>query len=149
MVAVLFNLVFYTITAITNLITKVVFTTTAYFIVVMLQAFKAQGEATKGVLEQIGNIIRSILEYVFELIIDLITTLISTIFDKIKDGLVESIVSGASTAGDLLDQTKTSLEDLLKDVPEIIQGFSEMLVTLVTDLWNNYFEAIDYVKENA
>ncbi|KAK9726616.1 hypothetical protein RND81_05G227100 [Saponaria officinalis] len=112
-------------------------------------AFKAQGEATKGVLEQIGNIIRSILEYVFELIIDLITTLISTIFDKIKDGLVESIVSGASTAGDLLDQTKTSLEDLLKDVPEIIQGFSEMLVTLVTDLWNNYFEAIDYVKENA
>ncbi|KAL9228356.1 hypothetical protein vseg_003946 [Gypsophila vaccaria] len=149
MVAVLFNLVFYTISAFCNVITKVIFSTTAYFVVVMLQSFKVPGEATMGLLEQIAGIIRSILEYVLELLVDVITTVISTIFDKIKDGIVESIVSGTSTAGELIEQTRTSLEGLLKDVPEIIQGFSDMIVSLVSDMWNNYFEAIEYAKENA
>ncbi|KAK9757206.1 hypothetical protein RND81_01G148000 [Saponaria officinalis] len=149
MVAILFNLVYYTINTITNVITKVIFSTTAYFFVVMFQAFKVPGEATKGILERVAEFIRWTLEYTFEVIIDVISTLIVTIIEKIKDGIVEIIVSGSSATGNIIDQTKSSLEGLIKDVSEIIQGFAEMIFTLVYDLWNNYFEAIDYVKENA
>uniref|UniRef100_A0A803LNJ3 Uncharacterized protein n=1 Tax=Chenopodium quinoa TaxID=63459 RepID=A0A803LNJ3_CHEQI len=107
------------------------------------------GEATKGILEQAADAFRSVLESVFGFIIEVIITIISTIFDKIKDGIIESIVSGSSALGEMMDQTKNSFEGLLNDVPEIIQGFSEMIVTMITDLLNNSMEALGIVQENA
>lgn len=149
MVAGLLKLVFYTISTITNLISRLIFSTTAFFLVVLIQAFKVPGGATRGIIEQAAEAIKSVSEYVLGLIIDVISTIISFIFDTIKDVIIESIVSGSSAVADLVDQTKTSLEGLLNDVPEIIEGFSEMVTTMVSDLWNNCMEALGYVQENA
>jgi len=149
MVAVLLKLVFYTISTITNLISRLIFSTTAYFLVVLIQAFKVPGEATKGIIEQAAEAIKSVLEYVLVLIVDVIGTIISTIFDTIKGAAIESIVAGSSAMADLVEQTKTSLEGLLNDVPEIVEGFSEMVTKMISDLWNNCMEALGYVQENA
>ncbi|KAL9239153.1 hypothetical protein vseg_013500 [Gypsophila vaccaria] len=115
----------------------------------MLQALKVPGEATKGILDQVAGLIRSMVVYIFEVTINMINTLIVTVIEKISDGIVGTIVLGVSATGYMIDQTKSSLEALLKDVPRIIQGFAEMIFTLVCDLWNNYFEAVEYVKKNA
>ncbi|KAL9239152.1 hypothetical protein vseg_013500 [Gypsophila vaccaria] len=146
---VLLNLVFHTLNTIINVITKVILSTTTYFLVVMLQALKVPGEATKGILDQVAGLIRSMVVYIFEVTINMINTLIVTVIEKISDGIVGTIVLGVSATGYMIDQTKSSLEALLKDVPRIIQGFAEMIFTLVCDLWNNYFEAVEYVKKNA
>ena len=143
------KLVFYTISTITNLISRLIFSTTAYFLVVLIQAFKVPGEATKGIIEQAAEAIKSVLEYVLVLIVDVIGTIISTIFDTIKGAAIESIVAGSSAMADLVEQTKTSLEGLLNDVPEIVEGFSEMVTKMISDLWNNCMEALGYVQENA
>uniref|UniRef100_A0A7C9CJG7 Uncharacterized protein n=1 Tax=Opuntia streptacantha TaxID=393608 RepID=A0A7C9CJG7_OPUST len=150
MVAILFKLIFYVISAISNIITKVIFSTTAYFIVLLIHALKVPGEATKGLLEQAADTLRSALEYVVGLIMEVISTSISAIIDTIKDGIIESIVHGKSALAELVEQTKSSFEGLLKEVvPEIVQGFSDMATNIVSDLWNNYIQAIGYVQENA
>ncbi|KMT05557.1 hypothetical protein BVRB_7g168040 [Beta vulgaris subsp. vulgaris] len=149
MVAALVTLVFSLISTVSNIITKVIFSTTAYFLVLIIQGLKVPGEATKGILEQAAETFRSVLEFVFGLIIELISTIISKVFDAIKDGIIESITSGSSAVGDIIEQTKTSFEGLLNDVPEITLGFSEMIFTLISDLWNNCMEALGYVQENA
>uniref|UniRef100_A0A803KQ48 Uncharacterized protein n=1 Tax=Chenopodium quinoa TaxID=63459 RepID=A0A803KQ48_CHEQI len=149
MLAPLIKLIFLIINTFCNIITKVLFSTTAYFVVLIIHALKVPGDATKGILEQAADAFRSVLESVFGFIIEVIITIISTIFDKIKDGIIESIVSGSSAIGEMIDQTKNSFEGLLNDVPEIIQGFSEMIVTMITDLLNNSMEALGIVQENA
>lgn len=112
-------------------------------------SIQGTGGATKGIIEQAAEAIKSVLEYVLGLIIDMISTIISFIFDTIKGVVIESIVSGSSAVADLADKTKTSLEGLLNDVPEIVERFSEMVTKMISDLWNNCMEALGYVQENA
>ncbi|KAJ8428627.1 hypothetical protein Cgig2_015745 [Carnegiea gigantea] len=147
MVAILFKLIFCVISMISNIITRLIFSTTAYLIVLLIHALKVPGEATKGILEQAAGALRSALEYMLGTIMEVISTSISSIIHAIKDGIIESIVNGKSALAELVDQTKSSFEGLLKDVvPEIVQGFSEMATNIVSDLWNNYIEAIGGFK---
>lgn len=149
MLAALIKLIFAIINTFCNVITKVIFSTTAYFVVLIIHAFKVPGEATKGILEEAAGALRSFIEYAFELIIEVIKYILFAIFDKIKDGIIESIVSGSSALGEIIEQTKNSFEGLLNDVPEIIQGFSEMIVTMISDFLSNSMGALGIVQENA
>nr|POF12097.1 hypothetical protein CFP56_08861 [Quercus suber] len=55
----------------------------------------------------------------------------------------------ARTIGVLVEKTRTSFEGFLNDFPEIMENFTKMVSTVVTDLWNNYKDALGYVTENA
>ena len=149
MLAVLIKLIFSSINLITHIITKAIFSTAAYFVVLLIQAFKVPGEATKGILEQAADAFRTILEKLFDIIIEVISSILSTFFNVIKDGIIDSIVSGSSAIGDLIEQTKNAFEGLLNDVPEITQGFVEMVSNLISDVLNNCMEALGYIQENA
>ncbi|KAK8611729.1 hypothetical protein V6N13_131772 [Hibiscus sabdariffa] len=43
----------------------------------------------------------------------------------------------------------TGIASLFAELPEIAEGFSEMVSTVVTDLWHNCMQALGYVKENV
>lgn len=45
------------------------------------------------------------------------------------------------------EKTRSWLDGLLTDFPEVFDGFSEIISTMVTDLWNIYKDALGY--ENA
>ncbi|KAL3531070.1 hypothetical protein ACH5RR_010392 [Cinchona calisaya] len=144
MVLFLFNLVFLALSTMLNIISRLIFQGTAHFIVLTIQAFKLPGQAVQGLLEKLGDVIKACLEYLVELVIEAISTLISSLFDLVKDG-----VSGSATAaGSAIGGLATLIDGLVKDLPEVLQGFSEMITTVATDLWDNYKDALGYINEN-
>lgn len=62
--------------------------------------------------------------------------LISVFFDFVKE-----------SKENFEEKTKTWLDGLLTDFPEVFYGLSEIISTMVTDLWNIYKDALGY--ENA
>ncbi|KAK9992966.1 hypothetical protein SO802_022669 [Lithocarpus litseifolius] len=148
MVVVILKFIFLAIITLANLTTKLFFTSIANLIV-LIHAFKVPGEALQGALEQVGEALKGCLEYVLELLIEVIKTIISTVFEALINGATGSAAVTGSAIGGLVEKTRTSFEGLLNDFPEIIEGFSEMVSTVVSDLWNNYKDALGYVTENA
>ncbi|GAV78210.1 hypothetical protein CFOL_v3_21678 [Cephalotus follicularis] len=148
MVAFIFNFIFSVVTTLANIITRLIFTTTAYLIVLLIHAFKVPGEALQTGMEYVGEVIRACFDYVFELAWEAISTLISTAFDNFVEAVTGSVSVTGSVFGDLVEKTRASLDGLLEDLPEIIGGLSEMIMTIVSDLWNNYKDALGYVAEN-
>ncbi|KAG2672586.1 hypothetical protein I3843_13G041400 [Carya illinoinensis] len=149
MVIFLLKIIFLAITTSWNLLTRLLFTAVANLLVVSIHAFKVPGEAARGALEQVAEALRGCLEYFLELLIEAVKTLISTVFDALINGVSGSAVFAGSAIGGLVEQTRTNLEGLLTDVPELLESFSEMISTMVSDLWNNYKDALGYVTENA
>ncbi|GAB4830294.1 hypothetical protein Ancab_019931 [Ancistrocladus abbreviatus] len=149
MVVFFFKLIFLTVSAISNMISRVIFSALAQVIVLMVNSFKGSGEVTKGVLSQATDLIRSIFEYIIGFIIDAINNIITTIFDAIKDGIFEAFTLTTSTIGEIMENTRNSMADLFSDIPEVVNGFSEMITTMISDLWSNCMEALGYIKENA
>lgn len=149
MVVFILKFIFLAISTLANLITKLFFTSIANLIIVLIHAFKVPGEALQGGLEQVGEALKGCLEYILELLIEVIKTIISTAFDAVINGATGSAAVAGSAIGGLVEKTRTSFEGLLNDFPEIMEGFSEMVSTVVSDLWNNYKDALGYVTENA
>lgn len=58
--------------------------------------------------------------------------LISVFFDFVKE-----------SKENFKEKTKTWLDGLLTDFPEVFYGLSEIISTMVTDLWNIYKDALD------
>ncbi|XWS31230.1 hypothetical protein CRYUN_Cryun23aG0059700 [Craigia yunnanensis] len=149
MLALLLKLLFCIVSTLSNLVTRLIFSATAYFLVLLIQTLKVPGEALQGTLEQLVEAIKACFEYFLELIIQLISSLISSGFDLFIQAVTWSASVSAEVLGTLVEKTRTSLEELLTDIPEIAEGFSEMISTVVTDLWNNYKYALGNVTENA
>lgn len=81
-----------------------------------------------------------------------ISATISTFFDFLKGSVTGSAGVTTSAIVGLVEKTKTSLESvdgLLTDYPEVSKGFSEMVYRIVSDMWNNFKNAFEYVTENA
>ncbi|CAI9778690.1 unnamed protein product [Fraxinus pennsylvanica] len=148
MVVFLLKFIFFIVNTISNLILRLIFSTTAHVLVQLIQAFKVPGECTQNALEQVRNVVRGCLEYIVDLAIDVTTSFISFLFDLLKEGISSSSVATVSAVTELMENTKTSLDGLLKEVPEILEAFTEMVTTIVTDLLNNCNDAIGYVTEN-
>lgn len=149
MVLFLLNLVFFVISTLLNVVSRLIFTTAAYLLVLTIQAFKLPGQAIQGALEQVGDVMRTCFEYLVELGIEAISTLISSFFDLLKDGISGSAAATGSAIGGLMENTRASLDGLIKDLPEVFEGFTEMITTVATDLWDNYKHAIGYISENV
>ncbi|XVF21325.1 hypothetical protein REPUB_Repub12eG0081300 [Reevesia pubescens] len=149
MLALFLNLIFFVVSTLSNLVTRLIFSATAYIVVLLIHAFKVPGEALQGALEQLAEAIKACFEYFLEMIIELTGSLISSVFDLFIEAVTSSAAISGEAFGTLVEKTRTSLEELLTDLPDIAEGFSEMISTVVTDLWNNCKDALGYVTENA
>ncbi|KAK2662732.1 hypothetical protein Ddye_001306 [Dipteronia dyeriana] len=149
MIVFILNFIFCIITALSTLITRLIFSTTAYLLVLIIQAFKVPGEAIHGALEQLGDSIKACFESLLQVLMEAIGSMISYGFDLLKEAVTESIVVTGSTMGGLAEITRNSLDEVIKSLPEIFNGFSEMLSTIVKDLWDNYIDALGYVTQNV
>ena len=145
----LLKIVFIVLSNLSYFLSRFIFSTVAYLLVLVIQAFRLPGQNAKGLLEQVAEAIRGLLEYLLGIGVDAITTMISTSFELLKEGAFGSASVFSSAIAGLLEQTRASLEGALKDVPELFEGFKDMVSTIATDLWNNYNEALAYLKDNA
>ncbi|KAE9463695.1 hypothetical protein C3L33_04377, partial [Rhododendron williamsianum] len=119
MVLVLVNFVFSAVTAITNLLSRLILTATAYLLVLVIRALKLSGN------------------------------IFSTLFDVIKEGISVSADAIGSALGVLMEQTGNSVVGFLKGLALVFEGFAGMVSTIITDLWNNLMDATGYVTKNA
>ncbi|XP_022771538.1 uncharacterized protein LOC111314434 isoform X1 [Durio zibethinus] len=149
MLALLLKLIFSTVSTLSNLVTRLIFTATAYFLVLLIHVFKVPGEALGVALEKLAEAIESCFDYFLELIIELTGSLISSVFNLFTEAVTSFVSASGEAFGTLVEKTRTSLEELLTDIPEIVEGFAEMISTVVIDLWNNTKYALGYVTENA
>lgn len=118
-------------------------------LVQMIQALKVPGEGSQQVLEQVKNLIRACLEYLMGVIIKVVTSVFSSLFDLVKEGVVSSSSGLAGALTELVEKSKTSLEDVVQQVPEMLDAFLEMVGNITADLWNNGNNAVSYVAENV
>lgn len=144
----LLKIVFLVLSTVSYFVSRFIFSTIAYLLVFFIQALKVPGENAKGLLEQVTECLKGFFEYFMDLAVEAITTVISLSFDLFKEGVMGSATMAIAAILSLVEQTRTSFEGLVKDLPELFEGFSEMVSTIVTDLWNNYKDALGYVKES-
>ncbi|GFY99405.1 hypothetical protein Acr_13g0008060 [Actinidia rufa] len=149
MVLFLLKIIFLALSTLSNLVSRFVLTATAYLLVLAIHAFKVPGKAAKGAIEQVSDAVKSCAEYLLEVLLEAVSTAIYALFDLLKEGVSGSAVAAGSAIGGLVEKMRNSADGLLKDLPEVLKGFWEMVSTIGTDLWNNYKEAIGYVTENA
>ncbi|GLT72692.1 hypothetical protein SLA2020_446020 [Shorea laevis] len=149
MVIFLLKFIFLTITTLSNLVSRVIFTAIASLFVLLIYGCKVPGEAALGILEQVGEAIKGCLEYILELLIEIIMSVISSVLDALVATITGSAAAAGSAAGDLVEKTRSSFEGLLNDLPEILESFTEMISTIVSDLWNNYKDALAYVTGSS
>lgn len=132
-----------------NLLSRLLFTSTAFLLVLIVNALKIPGEALQRALEQITDLIRAGFWYALKVILETMSDLISTSFDFLKEAASEFVVSAGPVFEAFLEKGKDSVEWLSKVLVEVFEGLSEMISTVAIDLWNNYKEAISYVTKNA
>ncbi|KAM7262637.1 hypothetical protein ACFE04_000320 [Oxalis oulophora] len=144
--ALLFNIIFYILTTTSSILTRIIFTLTAHLLVLLIQAFKVPGESIKNGMDTFGESLKSWVEYIVGLILENSSTIISTAIELLFQYLTGSVTGMASG---LLVVIQKMREGFTTDLPEIIQGFAEMIFTIVVDFWNNSKDAFQYVTENA
>lgn len=150
MILVLLKIIFLALTTLSNIVSRIIFTTAASFICLLIQGLKVPGEAAKGALEQVADLIKSCAEYLAEFAFEALSNIVSAIFDLVKEGVYGSLSATGSAIGALVEQTRNSIDGLVKEfVSEVLRGFSEMVSTIVADLWKNYKDAVGYVAENS
>ncbi|CAL5191924.1 unnamed protein product [Lathyrus oleraceus] len=132
-----------------SLLTRLIFNTIAYTIVLLIQGLKSSGEGSLGIFQQVAEIIRAFFEFILQLLIGSISSIVSLVFDAVKDVITGSVSATGSMAAELAEKLKTSFEESLKQVPELFEEVVHMMSNMVTDLWNNYKEAVGYVAGNA
>ncbi|KAI3782847.1 hypothetical protein L2E82_12905 [Cichorium intybus] len=145
----LINIIFSTITLLSNLISRLLFTVTACLLVIAIQGLKVPGEALQAGMEQVGGLIKSCVEYLFEIVVEMISGIVGLAFDLVKEGVFGTVVATGAVAGGLVEKMRSGFDLVVEEIPAVIVSAMEMVTTMVTDLWNNYIEAQSYVTENA
>lgn len=109
----LINFIFFTLSFISNLVSRMIFFATAHLLVLFIHGFKAPGQSTHGALQQVSEVIKSWFEYLLELILEAISALISTLFDYLIEGLTGSASVATSAVGGLIEKTKNSFDGIM------------------------------------
>ncbi|KAL8191869.1 hypothetical protein R6Q57_028600 [Mikania cordata] len=148
-ILILTNIIFSTITLISNLLSRLIFNVAAYLLVIAIQALKFPGDALQTGMEQIVGFIRSCVEYLLEVILEVISEVIGLVFDLLKEGVFGSVAATGAVAGGLVEKVRSAFDGFMEEFPAVVEGSVEMVTTMVTDLWNNYMNAQSYVTENA
>ncbi|KAJ4955451.1 hypothetical protein NE237_012234 [Protea cynaroides] len=144
----LLKFVFFTLSSLMNLISALIFSIIGRLTVLVIQGLSVPTQGINGLLAIIRSMIQWIIQYFAELLKDAISSIISAAFDSFKEAITGSVDLTSSAVGEIMEKTRDSLDQLLKDFPEVFEGFSEMVWTIVKDLWNNYGNAVGYVMEN-
>ncbi|EHA8587702.1 hypothetical protein COCNU_scaffold002996G000020 [Cocos nucifera] len=121
----------------------------ALLIVALLQLLKVPGVAINGALDQIAGVFRGGLEYVLELLRDAIVSLLSSCFELLTSTATGSFQLTTSAITELMEKMKTALDELAEILPEVFEGASEMIGSIVLNLWNSYKDALEYITTNA
>ncbi|CAI9297451.1 unnamed protein product [Lactuca saligna] len=145
----LINIIFSTITLMSNLLSRLLFNVTAYLLVIAIQGLKVPGEALQAGMEQISGLIKSCVEYLFGIIMEVMSEIVGLAFDLVKEVVFGSVTATGAAVGGLVEKMRSGFDLLVEDIPAVMEGAMEMVTTMVTDLWNNYIEAQSYVTENA
>lgn len=145
----LLKLIFSLVTALSSLLTRLIFNGAAHVVVQMIQVMKVQGESSQRLLDQVKELITKCMEMLMNLIVDAVVSVFSSFFDLVKEGLFSSSSGLAAAVAGLLEKSKTSFEDALKDIPEVLDAFTEMLGKILADFVNNCSQAAAYVAENV
>lgn len=70
-------------------------------------------------------------------------------FDILKESIKGSVAASGTVAAELSGKLKTSIDDSLKQLPQLFEELSNMTSQMVTELWNNCKGAVGYVTENT
>nr|GEY84333.1 extracellular ligand-binding receptor [Tanacetum cinerariifolium] len=130
---VLTNLIFSTITLISNLVSRLLFSVTAYLLVIAIKGLKVPGEAMQSAMVQIGDLIKSCIEYLLEIVMEVVSGIVGLVFDLVKDGIFGSVAATGAVAGGLVEKMRSGFGGLLEEVPEMMEGAVEMVTTMVAD----------------
>ncbi|KAK4440507.1 hypothetical protein Salat_0385600 [Sesamum alatum] len=149
MAVILLKLVFLVMSTLSNLLTRLIFNAAAHVLVQMIQALKVPGEGSQRLLDQVRSMITKMLEYLSDLMIQAVSKVLSSLFDVVKEGVLSSSSGLAAAVAGLVEKSRTSLNDAVEDVPEVLEAFREMVAKIATDFWNNCNEAVTYVTQNV
>ncbi|EYU39225.1 hypothetical protein MIMGU_mgv1a026702mg [Erythranthe guttata] len=149
MAVVLLKIVFFVFSGLWNLITRLVFTGGAHVLVKMIQALKVPGEGSQRVIEQIKSMVKTFLKYSLEFVLKVIGNILSSLFDVFKEGVSSSSTGLANAVSGLVEKSRTSFDDAVKEIPELVNAFSEMVAKIVADLWKNGNDALAFITEHV
>ncbi|WJX81608.1 hypothetical protein P8452_64469 [Trifolium repens] len=149
MLVLLLKPITFVVITLSSLLTRLIFNTIAYAIVLLIQGLRSSGDGSLGIFQKLAEIIKTCFEFILQILIDSISSIVSLAFDVLKDTITGSVSATGSIAAELAEKLKTSFEESLKQLPELIEEISDMMSNMVTELWNNYKEAVEYVTGNA
>ncbi|KAK9055629.1 hypothetical protein SSX86_026714 [Deinandra increscens subsp. villosa] len=133
-VLILINIIFSAITLIANLLSRLLFTVTAFLLVIAIQGLKVPGEALQSAMEQIGGLIRSCVEYLLEIILEVISEIVGFVFDLVKETVFGSVAATGAAVGGLVEKTRSGFDGLTEEIPAVVEGAVEMVTTMLTNL---------------
>ncbi|KAJ0971879.1 hypothetical protein J5N97_019838 [Dioscorea zingiberensis] len=145
----LLRMLFWCIGTAASMASLILLKTTAVLVVVFIHMFKIPGMALNGLLDQAAALLRSGVEYMIGLLLNAVWSLISGGFDLITGTATGSVALTSSAMIELMDNTRTALDDLAEIFPEVFSGTSEMVGSFIVNLWSYYKDAVGYVMENA
>lgn len=145
MIAALANLIFSTVSFLSNSISYVIFHVAACFFCLFVQTFKIPGEAIYALIKLVRDTSESCLLKLCKLGFDVISEMFTTLIDLAKGHVMRISDSISLTIGNVSEKGMPWLNQFLEEWPKVLYGFIEMVLTVVSDLWNNYKDALYYV----
>nr|CAD1824437.1 unnamed protein product [Ananas comosus var. bracteatus] len=82
------------------------------------------------------------------LLADVIQSVVSTFFEVLSSAVEGTYELASSGVVVILEKAKEGVEELLEILPEVIEGAAEMVGRVLVSIWENYKDAIGYVREN-
>ncbi|XP_034916017.1 uncharacterized protein [Populus alba] len=145
-----FRFIFLAITALSSLVSRLIFSATAHLLVLIIQGCRLPGQAVQGGLQVIADVIRACFEYVLQFIVEKICSSTAAAVDLLIEGISGSAALTGSALGGLVEKTRASLDGILENsLSQLAEDFRQMISTIMTDLWSNYKDAVGYFTQNA
>ncbi|KAJ6729035.1 hypothetical protein OIU85_020004 [Salix viminalis] len=142
--------IFLAITALSSLVFRLIFSSTAYLLVLIIQGCRLPSQAVQGGLQLIADATRACFELVLEFIVEKISSSTAAAFDLLIEGISASAALTGSALEGLVEKTRNSLHGVLENsLSQLAEDFGEMISAIMTALWNNYKDAVRYFTENA
>lgn len=145
MIAALAKLIFSTVSFLSNSISYVIFHVAACFFCIFVQTFKIPGEAIYALIKLVRDTFESCSIKLCKLGVDVISEMFTTLFDLAKGRVMRISDSISLTIGHVSEKGMPWLNQFFEEWPKVVDGFIEMVLTVVSGLWNNYKDALYYV----
>ncbi|RDX88710.1 hypothetical protein CR513_29657, partial [Mucuna pruriens] len=138
MLVLLLKAVTFVVVTLWSLVTRLILNTIAYTIVLLLQGLKGSGEGSHGIFKLVAECIRECFKFILQLIINSINSIISKAFDVLKESIIGSVADSGSAAAELAKKLKDSIDESMKEMPQLFEVLSNMMAKMVKEFWNNY-----------